>query len=196
MLKKIVYERGARGRENASSGTEGSFDLYDGEMNIGNYYWDCPWGRKTNTSTWTPGFRACLGNRRLRAVEGFLAIRQEKTPARCRASGQVRKDPADRPVRLFQTGSQMPTLASRPAPISTAARSAPSRSRSPIWVDLVANISGAETRGPDRNRGRRSTDPCPSEPAALRCGRQCTRIGCSLAWVACRRDGLKPLSRT
>ncbi|MEW6255615.1 MAG: aegerolysin family protein [Pseudomonadota bacterium] len=46
---------GACGRENASSGTEGSFDLYDGKTNVGNYYWDCPWGSKTNTSTWTPG---------------------------------------------------------------------------------------------------------------------------------------------
>jgi hypothetical protein len=42
------------GREDAASGTEGSFDLYDGEVNVGTYYWDCPWGSKTNTSTWTP----------------------------------------------------------------------------------------------------------------------------------------------
>ncbi len=42
------------GRENASSGTEGQFDLYDGGTHIGTYYWDCPWGSKTNTSTWTP----------------------------------------------------------------------------------------------------------------------------------------------
>ncbi|MCB1194181.1 MAG: aegerolysin family protein [Leptospiraceae bacterium] len=42
------------GREEATSGTEGSFDIYDGSTHIGNYYWDCPWGSKTNTSTWTP----------------------------------------------------------------------------------------------------------------------------------------------
>jgi len=41
------------GRESAASGTEGSFDLYDGNTQIGNYYWDCPWGSKTNTSTYT-----------------------------------------------------------------------------------------------------------------------------------------------
>ncbi len=49
-----IYTFGACGRENASSGTEGSFDLYDGATNVGNYYWDCPWGSKTNTSTWSP----------------------------------------------------------------------------------------------------------------------------------------------
>lgn len=44
----------ACGRENASSGTEGSFELYDGDTLIGEYYWDCPWGSKTNTSLWKP----------------------------------------------------------------------------------------------------------------------------------------------
>jgi hypothetical protein len=43
------------GRSDASSGTEGSFDLYDGPTFLGTYAWDCPWGSKTNTSTWTPG---------------------------------------------------------------------------------------------------------------------------------------------
>lgn len=41
------------GRSDSPSGTEGSFDLYDGDIYIGHYYWDCPWGQKTNTSTWT-----------------------------------------------------------------------------------------------------------------------------------------------
>ena len=41
------------GREDAASGTEGSFDIYDGETKVGNYYWDCPWGSKSNQSTWT-----------------------------------------------------------------------------------------------------------------------------------------------
>ncbi|KAG8673810.1 hypothetical protein FPOAC2_07281 [Fusarium poae] len=39
------------GRSDASSGTEGSFDLYDGDNKICNIYWDCPWGSKTNTFT-------------------------------------------------------------------------------------------------------------------------------------------------
>lgn len=46
------YVISACGRENSPSGTEGSFDLYDGETHIGSYLWDCPWGSKTNTSTW------------------------------------------------------------------------------------------------------------------------------------------------
>jgi hypothetical protein len=40
------------GREDASSGTEGDFDLYeDGGPKVRHFYWDCPWGTKTNT--WT-----------------------------------------------------------------------------------------------------------------------------------------------
>ena len=42
----------ACGREDASSGTQGSFDLYDGGTLVGTYQWDCPWGSKTNVSTW------------------------------------------------------------------------------------------------------------------------------------------------
>ena len=40
------------GRSDASSGTEGSFDLFDGDTKVGTYTWDCPWGRKENTSNW------------------------------------------------------------------------------------------------------------------------------------------------
>ena len=46
------------GRENASSGTEGSFNLIDtsnGKV-IRNVYWECPWGSKTNT------FRVTIDN--------------------------------------------------------------------------------------------------------------------------------------
>lgn len=42
------------GREDAASGTEGSFDLYDGTTKIGTFYWDCPWGSKANIWSWTP----------------------------------------------------------------------------------------------------------------------------------------------
>jgi Aegerolysin len=44
------------GREDSPSGTEGRFDIFDLDKNvkIGEYYWDCPWGSKTNTSIWTP----------------------------------------------------------------------------------------------------------------------------------------------
>ena len=45
---------GACGREDASSGTTGSVDLFDGHINIGTYNWDCPWGSKINTSNWSP----------------------------------------------------------------------------------------------------------------------------------------------
>ncbi len=48
------YTISACGREDAASGTEGSFDVYDGDTKVGTYSWDCPWGSKSNTSTWTP----------------------------------------------------------------------------------------------------------------------------------------------
>lgn len=40
------------GRSDASSGTEGSFELYDGDTKIGKFNWDCPWGKKSNTFDW------------------------------------------------------------------------------------------------------------------------------------------------
>ncbi len=52
----------ACGRADSASGTEGTFEIWhdakpddegDGVV-IGEYYWECPWGSKTNTSTWTP----------------------------------------------------------------------------------------------------------------------------------------------
>ncbi|PHH93104.1 hypothetical protein CDD83_956 [Cordyceps sp. RAO-2017] len=36
------------GRAHAASGTNGDFDLYDGNTKICNIYWDCPWGTKAN----------------------------------------------------------------------------------------------------------------------------------------------------
>ncbi|RPD54664.1 Aegerolysin aa-Pri1 [Lentinus tigrinus ALCF2SS1-6] len=42
------------GRENASSGTTGEFDVLDPTASnkvIRHFYWDCPWGSKANT--WT-----------------------------------------------------------------------------------------------------------------------------------------------
>ncbi len=43
----------ACGREHSASGTEGSLDVYFGSTKVGRYYWDCPWGSKSNTSNWT-----------------------------------------------------------------------------------------------------------------------------------------------
>jgi hypothetical protein len=43
----------ACGREDAASGTEGTMDLFDGDTKIGTYTWDCPWGTKSNSSTWS-----------------------------------------------------------------------------------------------------------------------------------------------
>jgi hypothetical protein len=37
------------GREDASSGTEGSYDIYDGGTKVCTVYWDCPWGLKRNS---------------------------------------------------------------------------------------------------------------------------------------------------
>lgn len=48
------------GRESASSGTQGSFSLYDGDTKVGSYKWDCPWGSKTNTSVWNPASANCI----------------------------------------------------------------------------------------------------------------------------------------
>ena len=40
------------GRSNASSGTEGSFDIEEeGGGEVRHFYWSCPWGG--NTNTWT-----------------------------------------------------------------------------------------------------------------------------------------------
>eukprot|EP00244_Chara_vulgaris_P006764 TRINITY_DN25506_c0_g1_i1.p1 TRINITY_DN25506_c0_g1~~TRINITY_DN25506_c0_g1_i1.p1 ORF type:complete len:133 (-),score=18.91 TRINITY_DN25506_c0_g1_i1:116-514(-) len=36
------------GRSDSPSGTEGSFDLYEGAAKIGSIYWNCPWGTKGN----------------------------------------------------------------------------------------------------------------------------------------------------
>lgn len=42
------------GRENASSGTQGSFDCYHGNKKIGTFRWDCPWGTGSNKFNFTP----------------------------------------------------------------------------------------------------------------------------------------------
>ncbi|KAH7905359.1 Aegerolysin family protein [Hygrophoropsis aurantiaca] len=36
------------GRSDASSGTEGTIDLYDDTVKVCTLYWNCPWGSKTN----------------------------------------------------------------------------------------------------------------------------------------------------
>ena len=51
-----VLELNACGREDAASGTTGSFDLVDPDNAnklVRSFYWDCPWGSKTNTWTVT-----------------------------------------------------------------------------------------------------------------------------------------------
>lgn len=44
----------ACGREGSASGTEGEFELYEGSTQIGIFYWNCPWGSKSNELRWTP----------------------------------------------------------------------------------------------------------------------------------------------
>ncbi|KAK3361543.1 pleurotolysin A [Lasiosphaeria ovina] len=39
------------GRSGASSGTEGNYDIYNGDTRVCHIYWDCPWGKKANTFT-------------------------------------------------------------------------------------------------------------------------------------------------
>lgn len=41
------------GRSDSASGTEGSFDVFDGDTHVGTFYWNCPWGSKSNTFFWT-----------------------------------------------------------------------------------------------------------------------------------------------
>lgn len=38
------------GRESASSGTEGSFNIYDGEQKVTHVKWDCPWSGQNSRS--------------------------------------------------------------------------------------------------------------------------------------------------
>ncbi|CAK37181.1 hypothetical protein CBS63078_6667 [Aspergillus niger] len=38
----------ACGRAHSPSGTEGSFDVYNGDVRVAYIYWDCPWGSKRN----------------------------------------------------------------------------------------------------------------------------------------------------
>ncbi|OCH84840.1 pleurotolysin A [Obba rivulosa] len=52
ILPGAEYTINSCGRSDASSGTEGKFDLYEeGGALVRSFYWDCPWGSKTNT--WT-----------------------------------------------------------------------------------------------------------------------------------------------
>ncbi|WP_281233933.1 aegerolysin family protein [Flavobacterium gelatinilyticum] len=43
----------ACGRSGAATGTEGSFELYDGDTKIGKFYWDCPFWKSSNEISWT-----------------------------------------------------------------------------------------------------------------------------------------------
>jgi hypothetical protein len=49
----ITATIGTCGRSQSWSGTEGSFDLYDGATKIGMYYWNVPFGSNTNASQFT-----------------------------------------------------------------------------------------------------------------------------------------------
>lgn len=39
----------ACGKSDSTSGTQGSFDLYDGETKIAHFSWSCPWGSPSNS---------------------------------------------------------------------------------------------------------------------------------------------------
>ncbi|WP_200992481.1 aegerolysin family protein [Pseudomonas cichorii] len=60
----------ACGREGASSGTEGSFDIYDGQIFVGTYSWECPWGSKKNSSTWNSAGSQPMFNRYITQQSG------------------------------------------------------------------------------------------------------------------------------
>ena len=45
-----VFQINACGRSDAAVGTAGGYDIYeDGGPKVRHFYWDCPWGSKTNT---------------------------------------------------------------------------------------------------------------------------------------------------
>ena len=50
------------GREGSPTGTEGEFDIYDGSDKVRHFYWNCPWGSKTNAWSIT-GMKYLLGAR-------------------------------------------------------------------------------------------------------------------------------------
>lgn len=67
-INKITIDSGkiaricACGRDGAAAGTEGKFELYDGKTKIGEFKWDCPYNKKSNTFSWsqaekTPSYR-------------------------------------------------------------------------------------------------------------------------------------------
>ncbi|SMP14427.1 aegerolysin family protein [Flavobacterium hercynium] len=41
------------GRSGSSTGTEGRFELFEGDTKIGEFGWDCPYWKKTNHFNWT-----------------------------------------------------------------------------------------------------------------------------------------------
>ncbi|MDF5795608.1 aegerolysin family protein [Pseudomonas aeruginosa] len=64
------------GRENASSGTQGSFDCYDGNTKMGTFSWDDPWkSGATNT-------RASRRHRRTMLASPAAATLRARTSAR------------------------------------------------------------------------------------------------------------------
>ena len=42
------YTFSSCGRDSSASGTEGRFSVFDGDLEIAKFYWDCPWNSKTN----------------------------------------------------------------------------------------------------------------------------------------------------
>ncbi|KAI0272832.1 pleurotolysin A [Russula aff. rugulosa BPL654] len=52
ILSGNKFKINSRGRSASSAGTEGEFDIYEdgpGGERVGHFYWDCPWGSKSNT---------------------------------------------------------------------------------------------------------------------------------------------------
>lgn len=51
---KTEHQFFCSGRESAAAGTEGSFDIHDGDALVGSYYFDCPY-TGSNKQQWTQG---------------------------------------------------------------------------------------------------------------------------------------------
>jgi hypothetical protein len=72
------------GRKDSPTGTKGSIDLYHGDVRVGIFDWNCPWGSKRNSFNWWPDaskeiyYTSITGGRRSGAIGEvtIIAIKQ------------------------------------------------------------------------------------------------------------------------
>ena len=67
------YDICSCGRENSPSGTEGSFDYYDGNVYVGTFNWDCPY-TGSNSWSWQPGNSGYLTQTQGGSTSGAIGL--------------------------------------------------------------------------------------------------------------------------